>query len=325
VWTSTNGPVYDVLYNFESEPQRLASNLDEPKSEASTNEKIGRYTLTNDKGYIYSRRVGVSKGNSNLCFEITEPYFITNDNQKIDLQFTSLPESLNEDSLGLNGLLGYLSTGNSTLSSSIDSIVVDVAAYSKNVRDLVNNRFVLQAFIRDLSSNKTFVIGNLTIESALPETKENKRFSFAIPQIFKGGNVLVGMDAAGLKLNLSNLKYGFTNVYTDVTTSPQKDIAKKESPKSENLSKGSFGLYNYPNPFNPTTKISYKLRVSGFVLLKVYDILGREVATLVNEPKQAGEYEVEFDANQYNLTSGVYFYQLKSGNYTATKKFVYLR
>jgi subtilisin family serine protease len=251
VWTSTNGPVYDVLYDFESEPQRLASNINKSELEASRNEIAGKYTLTNDKGYIYSRRVGVSKGNSNLCFEITEPYFITSDNQKIELQFTSLPESLNEDSLGLNGLLGYLSTVNSTLSSSIDSIVVDVAAYSKNIRDLVNNRFILQAFICDLSSNKTFVIGNLTIESTLPEIRDNKRFSFAIPQIFKGGNVLVGIDAVGLKPNLSNLKYGFTNVYTDVTTSTQRELARKESSKSENL------LYNYPNPFNPTTKIKF--------------------------------------------------------------------
>lgn len=80
-----------------------------------------------------------------------------------------------------------------------------------------------------------------------------------------------------------------------------------------------FVLYqNYPNPFNPTTVISYQLPVSGMVTLKVYDILGNEIATVVNEYKSAGTYEVEFDAVSHsdegrNLASGIYFYQLKIG------------
>lgn len=61
------------------------------------------------------------------------------------------------------------------------------------------------------------------------------------------------------------------------------------------------------------------------VELKIFDLLSREVATLVNEPKEGGEYEVEFDASKYNLTSGVYFYQLSSVNYIATKKFVLMK
>jgi len=94
---------------------------------------------------------------------------------------------------------------------------------------------------------------------------------------------------------------------------------------------------NYPNPFNPGTVISYKLPVSGKVILKVYDILGREVITLVNEEKPAGKYEVEFNAE--GLASGIYFYQLKvtpilpggrqdgeqAGYYIETKKMVLLR
>lgn len=80
---------------------------------------------------------------------------------------------------------------------------------------------------------------------------------------------------------------------------------------------------NFPNPFNPSTVISYQLAVIGFVTLKVYDILGREVATLVNEEKSAGEYEVEFDGSA--LTSGIYFYQLKAGEYSETRKMVLLK
>ena len=95
-----------------------------------------------------------------------------------------------------------------------------------------------------------------------------------------------------------------------------------------------FTLYqNYPNPFNPTTKIKYSIpsvisiptgqERNLNVVLKVYDVLGNDVATLVNEEKSAGNYEVSFDAA--NQSSGVYFYQLKVGNYFETKKMILLR
>lgn len=69
---------------------------------------------------------------------------------------------------------------------------------------------------------------------------------------------------------------------------------------------------NYPNPFNPSTTIKYQLAEAGNVLLKVYDILGNEVAVLVNEEKEAGYYKIEFSSEKYNLSSGVYFYSIKT-------------
>ena len=96
----------------------------------------------------------------------------------------------------------------------------------------------------------------------------------------------------------------------------------------------SFNLdQNYPNPFNPKTKIRFTIpdvtlsqsKGDLFTTLKVYDLLGREIATLVNEPKQAGEYEVEFDASKYDLTSGVYIYELRSGSFKSAKKFVLMK
>ena len=86
-----------------------------------------------------------------------------------------------------------------------------------------------------------------------------------------------------------------------------------------------FSLFqNYPNPFNPSTKIKFVIPAwkSSFVSLRVYDVLGREVATLVNEEKMR-EYEVEFDASQ--LSSGVYIYKLQAGSYTSFKKMILLR
>ncbi len=82
-----------------------------------------------------------------------------------------------------------------------------------------------------------------------------------------------------------------------------------------------FSLFqNYPNPFNPTTNIKFRIANFGFVSLKIYDVLGREVATLVNEEKQPGEYEVEFDGSE--LASGIYFYQLKAGDFIETRKII---
>ena len=80
---------------------------------------------------------------------------------------------------------------------------------------------------------------------------------------------------------------------------------------------------NYPNPFNPSTSISYQLPANCFVSLKVYDVLGREVATLVNERQRAGNHNVRFDAAK--LVSGVYFYCLIAGNFTATKKLILVK
>ena len=82
---------------------------------------------------------------------------------------------------------------------------------------------------------------------------------------------------------------------------------------------------NYPNPFNPSTTIQYAISSKQFVTLKVYDLLGREVATLVNEEKPAGSYNVEFRMQNLELSSGIYFYQLIAGDYVETKKMVLLR
>jgi hypothetical protein len=87
---------------------------------------------------------------------------------------------------------------------------------------------------------------------------------------------------------------------------------------------GKFELYqNYPNPFNPSTIIRYQIPDAGFLTLKLYDVLGREVTTLVNEFKQAGRYEVEFDGSNY--ASGVYFYKIQTGEFVLTNKMIMIK
>ena len=80
---------------------------------------------------------------------------------------------------------------------------------------------------------------------------------------------------------------------------------------------------NYPNPFNPTTTIEYIIPKTRFVSLKVFDILGREIKTLVNRQELPGAYKVLFDGS--GIASGVYFYRIQAGEFVATKKFILLK
>lgn len=86
---------------------------------------------------------------------------------------------------------------------------------------------------------------------------------------------------------------------------------------------------NYPNPFNPSTVINYDLPVASKVVLKVYDILGNEVTTLVNKEEEAGSYQItsstQSASNHKQLSSGVYIYRMEAGNFTAIKKMMLLK
>jgi hypothetical protein len=100
-------------------------------------------------------------------------------------------------------------------------------------------------------------------------------------------------------------------------------IVLSSDPLVEFYPEGLLLKQNYPNPFNSYTKIEYQITEQTFVSLKVYDILGSEIVTLVNEEKTAGYYNTEFDAS--SLASGVYFYRLQAGSFVETKKMVLLR
>ena len=101
------------------------------------------------------------------------------------------------------------------------------------------------------------------------------------------------------------------------------DLSEVTSVKTYNVFLSFHLSPNYPNPFNPTTNIGFQIAKLGFVSLKVYDVLGREVAILVNEEKPAGNYEVKFDGSA--LSSGIYFYKLSTENYTSVKKMILMK
>jgi len=85
-----------------------------------------------------------------------------------------------------------------------------------------------------------------------------------------------------------------------------------------------YKLYqNFPSPFNPTTTVKYQIPEISFVTLNIYDVLGNEIASLVNEEKPAGNFEVEFNAT--DLSSGIYYYKLVAGNFVDVKKMLLLK
>ena len=125
----------------------------------------------------------------------------------------------------------------------------------------------------------------------------------------------IAWTADGQTMYTADFDYSTINVYQNTST----DVAQtgSELPSSYELGQ------NYPNPFNPSTMINFSIPESGLVTLKVFNVLGQEIAELVNDVKSAGNYEVSFDASQ--LTTGMYIYKIQSGNYSATKKMLLVK
>ena len=148
--------------------------------------------------------------------------------------------------------------------------------------------------------------------------------NFIAPYLHIDENIATYLESRGTRI--LGLGYDFDGDLRNTTTP---DIGADEfdgvvGVENETTPPTEFALMqNYPNPFNPSTKISWQSPVSSWQTLKVYDVLGNEVATLVNEEKPAGSYEINWNASQ--LSSGVYFYQLKAGDFTSVKKMILLK
>jgi hypothetical protein len=158
--------------------------------------------------------------------------------------------------------------------------------------------------------------------------------------IYNGPSNMFDIPSAMTKDNSDNIyvtgrsRHSGSEAYYDIATLKYSQTTTGIS--QENNLIDNYRLYqNYPNPFNPTTKIKYQIPLSspllkgeseagGFITLKVYDILGNEVAALVDEYKQAGIYEVEF-SSKGELSSGIYYYHLQAGEFSQTKKLILLK
>ncbi|MGD8777354.1 MAG: T9SS type A sorting domain-containing protein [Ignavibacteria bacterium] len=122
-----------------------------------------------------------------------------------------------------------------------------------------------------------------------------------------------GSGSGSFKIDYVHISHGMYKASANTC----KKLSGEEIPKEYILNQ------NYPNPFNPTTTISYSIPEDNYVTLKVYDLMGQEISTLISGKLNAGQYEMNFDAS--NLASGVYLYRLKAGSYSITKKMVLLK
>jgi len=151
------------------------------------------------------------------------------------------------------------------------------------------------------SVNPGFISGN-SISAWLWSNQSNLEYETNIT--FKVGN---GSFGSGI----------FSRVSIEGTNLVSVSNTGTSVPKTFSISQ------NYPNPFNPSTKIQYEVPEKSIVSLKVYDVLGNEIITLVNKETLSGRYEVEFNAT--NLPSGVYFYRIQANNFVETKKMILLK
>ena len=133
---------------------------------------------------------------------------------------------------------------------------------------------------------------------------------------FTGGSANFSMSIPAYGTAVLIISDSVRKIVVPKITSVQQ-LAESTIPENYSLSQ------NYPNPFNPATVISYQLSANSIVSLKVFDIVGREVATLVNDRQEAGTYQTLFNAQ--GLASGLYFYQLRAGSYTETKKMMLVK
>jgi hypothetical protein len=134
---------------------------------------------------------------------------------------------------------------------------------------------------------------------------------------------LTNTDVIALVVYGANLFAGTVGNEVSVWRRPILEMITSVEGSSKDLPTRFALSQNYPNPFNPTTKISYEIPEAGLVILKVYDLLGNEVAELVNGNRQAGRYKVEFTGG--NLASGVYIYKLSVNDFVSTKKMILMR
>ena len=149
---------------------------------------------------------------------------------------------------------------------------------------------------------------------------------------FSNGNILIGNGLThSVKMYDSNGVYieDFIPNGSGGLMTPNAVVIRKRSPVSvdneSSINNFDFNLnQNYPNPFNPSTKMSWQSPMSGRQTLKIFDILGREIETLIDEFREAGFYSILYTVNS-SLPSGVYFYQLRAGNFIQTNKMVYLK
>ena len=272
-------------------------------------------------------------------FAGTDDGIFLSNNNSTSWTHVGLP-STNVNCLAVNGSVVFAGTdsrifyssNNGTIWEAVNSGLVDTSVSSfavvgTNVYACTRGSIILSTNNgTSWSSLKQNLPANTQVNSLV--ASETNLFAGTDAGVFlsgDGGNNWMPVNEGLTNLYISSVAVGGTNLFAVSGTVWRRPLSEMiTTVGAEEILPKEFALeQNYPNPFNPSTKISWQLPVSGQVTLKVYNVLGREVSTLVNEYRQAGSYEVDFNASE--LPSGVYFYRLKAGEFTATRKMILIK
>ena len=211
-----------------------------------------------------------------------------------------------------------------------DSVVVETSGIVTGI-DFTVQPFNAAGFAQVTGTVKDYS-NNVIVGAVLFALDQNNNVvTYAISDA-NGEFVMKGFEPGSYRIYGDKFGFNLVQSYSvnmDYVNNQTQNVSLKLIPdgitsSEEPLTVSDYSLsQNYPNPFNPTTNIGFRIINSGFVNLKVYDVLGREVATIVNEEMQAGKYEIEF--NSEGLTSGIYFYTLTAGSFTETRKMILMK
>lgn len=220
-------------------------------------------------------------------------------------RFTSYQQEINYLKSWISQRINWLNNNLPDNYSSVDWKQIKLSNY--NFETGKEKIFALNLFASNLINITSLKVVSL---SADVEFKlQNDSLYIKVLKAGKYSFKILGMN--GTETVSISPEYIITNITTSIDT------------QDTSLPSGFQLFQNYPNPFNPATVIKYTIPNSGFVTLKVFNTLGFELATLVNEEKFAGEYEIKFDASK--MASGIYFYRLQTGKFTEIKKMVLIK
>ncbi len=246
----------------------------------------------------------------------------------------------------VDALQSYLDTGGNLLinGQDIGADIFKTGGQSQFAQDFYHN-YLHAEFVKD-TANGFYIYGidsdpigdgiffqlkNIVHPRSHDQISAYDADATPILQVGTSGSILVGLKSENSGSRVVYSSIGLEQMPVDVRDTVtarslrwlmENVVVGNEDSRSNQINTFSLNQ-NYPNPFNPTTKIKYSIPSESKTTLKVYDILGNEVATLVNSEKQAGTYEVEFNAA--SLSSGVYFYKLQSGGFLQTRKMIVLK
>ena len=281
-----------------------------------TSNSLATFPKVNPNGINSGRGGIISKDSAQFFFSLGD---VNVDNKNIN--FIDVPDTINYNNLdNLNSVLmtePFTVTDNSNFSFSENYGTID----SSTALSILGNKGNITYKVELLDNLNNKVLGQLDkIKISASEIPLNKTVSYKVNTAGLGGKTIKIRIEMGYSLD--NPTINLVEKYADVSlmgksTSNEISIQSEEFIKTYSLDQ------NYPNPFNPTTTINYQIPNNNYVTLKVYDVLGNVVKTLVDDYKTQGKYSVNFDAS--NLASGVYFYQLKAGSFIATKKLLLLK